>query len=107
MTLFTAPQTLAIDGSPQWLGQPPQLHWLAERAAPIEGADPQADVFVTNGDGVILNGGHNGSEGRIVGAEGLSPVVEFTAGPYRGQTRVIDPDDIVAALLIRRALGNG
>lgn len=82
------------------------LYWLAEPAAPID--DPHggssADVFVTIGDTVALVGGPD-RQGLIVGEQQNLPIVQITQGADRGRIKTIDPDDIVAAIILRRILG--
>jgi hypothetical protein len=93
----------------------PRLHWLAEQAAPFtdphgttcqccpRGGVPAGDVFVTEGDAVVLaSGSCEESTGVIVGADGSLPIVRYTTGPLAGREQTVDPDQIVAAILLKR-----
>lgn len=94
----------------------PRLYWLAERAAPVSdphgvtcdccprgAVTPTQDVFVTMGDSVVLSSGETGdTTAVIVGADGTFPVVRYTTGSLTGRCQTVDPDDIVAAILLKR-----
>lgn len=78
----------------------PDLFWLAERAYPGDADD--VDVFVSVGDTVALFASQGtDTTAKIIGRSGILPVVEHLSGPWTGQTRTIDPQDIIARMTAR------
>lgn len=110
--LYPQPEGPAIYLTSSGTAASAPLYWLAEQAVPPGMATkhddgPQHDIFVTTGDTVGLA---DDAEGVIVGNEGLAPRVQITKGSgwrraYRaGDVVTIDPDDIVAALIVQRLM---